>query len=84
MQTKKKTFSFYGNSELDNLLKEFQHKNNIVSKSEAMRLLLSTGLRNWTHPEEAHKSEDAVQTEDAKANQCTPYYELITGSRPGM
>jgi hypothetical protein len=81
MQTKKKAFHFYVNNELDELLKEFQQKNKIVSKSEAMRLLLSTGLRNWTHPEEAHTTEKTVQSGDEKTKKTAAYYELITGSK---
>jgi len=80
MHTRKKTFSFYGNTELDDLLREFQHKNKIVSKSEAMRLLLSIGLRNWSHPEEARKFE-ASNTGDTENGSSSPYYELITGSK---
>jgi hypothetical protein len=78
MPTKKKTYSFYGNTELDDILKDFQHKNNIVSKSEAMRLLLSTGLRNCTHPEDAHETE-TLNPRDAGNGNSSPYYELITG-----
>ncbi len=84
MQSKKKTFSFYGNSELDELLKEFQNENNIVSKSEAMRLLLSTGLRNWTHPEESHESEGSMQPGINQSKKNMPYYELITGAKTGI
>jgi hypothetical protein len=84
MEKRKRTFSFYGNSELDDLLREFQHKNNIESKSKAIKLLLDTGLRNWSPPEEAGNYDDLSDEADkttVKDKHNAKYYVLTTGSK---
>ena len=78
-----RTFSFYGNDELGEMLEEFQHKNKIVSKSKAIKLLLDTGLRNWSPPEEADRYEqwDQDNTEAEKKDISSVFYELINGKK---
>jgi hypothetical protein len=72
-----KTYSFYGSSEIEGLLEEFQRENHIESKSKAIKVLLDAGLRNWSHPQEERETERPVSRNKRAKGE---YYELITGS----
>jgi hypothetical protein len=79
-----RTYSFYGGSEIEDLLAEFQKKNNIHSKSKAIKVLLDAGLRNWSHPEEVRGYGGMSGKKPDSPNRKPPrrrHYELVTGSR---
>ncbi|KPJ88546.1 MAG: hypothetical protein AMS17_05080 [Spirochaetes bacterium DG_61] len=82
MRKERKTFSFYGSTELDNALREFQLRNNIESKSKAINVLLNTGLRNWSPPLEAKERNQLPDGENNPSqlkSQIHKFYALITG-----
>ena len=78
-----KTFYFSGSKELDRLLKEFQLRNKIDSKSKAIKLLLNTGLRNWSPPAESPDYDKYTRgdEEPSKKKKNHHVYEVITGSK---
>jgi hypothetical protein len=95
MSKSAKTYSFYGSSEIERLLREFQRQNHIQSKSKAIKVLLDAGLRNWSHPQEEKENDRPVsrRKEISLNKPLSPgkslshdkrtkreYYELITGS----
>ncbi len=83
MHKRGKTFYFSGSAELDRLLKEFQLRNKINSKSKAIKLLLNTGLRNWSPPTESTDYDKYTRGDEQadKMKKSRHVYEVITGSK---